>query len=154
MSGARSSRKTRVLLVESDPLLLCNLTLWIDLQTDLAVCGQASNICEGAAAAGRLRPDLAIVDLAFGQESGLRLVELLREKEPGLAIVVLSAYEEDLFALPALRAGADGFVMHRDATESLLKAIRDVSAGRTYLSPNLRRRFWKETWGNRPNAAM
>jgi DNA-binding NarL/FixJ family response regulator len=110
---------------------------------------EASNLREGVAAAVRLGPDLAIVELALGQESGLRLVGLLREKAPGLAILVLSTHEEDLFALPALRAGARGFVMHQDATQDLLKAIRDVLADKIYLSPDLRRRFWKETWGNR-----
>jgi DNA-binding NarL/FixJ family response regulator len=104
---------------------------------------------EGVAAAARLGPDLAIVDLTLGQESGLRLVGLLLEKVPGLAILVLSTHEEDLFALPALRAGARGFVMHQDATNVLLNAIRDVLADKIYLSPNLRRRFWRETWGNR-----
>jgi DNA-binding NarL/FixJ family response regulator len=149
MSGPPQSLKTRVLLVEGHALVRRSLARWIDLQTDLVVCGEASNVREGIEAAVRLKPDLAIVELALGQESGLRLVGLLREKVPGLAILVLSAYGEDLFALPALRAGARGFVMHQDANQDLLKAIRDVLADKIYLSPDLRRRFWKETWGNR-----
>lgn len=137
--------------MESNALLRRSLARWIDLENDLVVCGQASNVCEAATAAARLRPDLAIVELALGQESGLQLVGLLREKVPGLLILVLSTHEEDLFALPALRAGAHGFVMHRDAAKELLKAVRNLSAGKIYLSPNLQRRFWKETWVNRPS---
>jgi DNA-binding NarL/FixJ family response regulator len=149
VTGLPPILKTRVLLVEGHAPVRRSLARWIDLQKDLVVCGEASNLREGVAAAVHLEPDLAIVDLALGQESGLRLVGLLREKVPGLAILVLSTHEEDLFALPALRAGARGFIMHQDAAKDPLKAIRNVLADKIYLSPNLRRRFWKETWGNR-----
>jgi DNA-binding NarL/FixJ family response regulator len=136
-------RKATVLLVQDHPLVRENLARFINLQTDLVVCGEASSSREGAAAAARLRPDLAIVDLALGKESGLWLIGLLRDTAPGLPILVLSMHEEDLFALPSLRAGARGFVMKQDAAKELPKAIRDVLAGEIYLSPQLRQRFWK-----------
>lgn len=108
------------------------------------VCGEASSSREGAAAAARLKPDLAIIGLALGNESGLWLIGLLRDTVPDMPVLVLSMHEEDLFALPALKAGARGFMMLQDAAEELPSAIRDVLAGGIYLSSPLRQRFWKE----------
>ena len=147
MEDVRNSppkRKATVLLVQDHPLVRQNLVRFINRETDLVVCGEASSSREGAAAAARLRPDLAIVDLALGKESGLWLIGLMRDTTPELPILVLSTHEEDLFALPALRAGARGFVMKQDAAKELHRAIRDVLAGEIYLSPQLRQRFWKD----------
>jgi ActR/RegA family two-component response regulator len=147
-------RRATILLVEGHPLVRQNLARFINLQSNLVVCGEASNSREGAAAAARLRPDLAIVGLALGKESGLWLVGLLRETMPELPVLVLSMHEEDLFALPALRAGARGFVMVQDAVKELPNAIRDVLAGGIYLSPPLRRRFWQEPRTKRGGPAL
>jgi DNA-binding NarL/FixJ family response regulator len=137
------AQKTRVLLVEDHARVCEGLATLIDSQEDLVVCGQASSLQGGVRAAARLGPDLAIVDLGLGKESGLQLIGLLQRQRPGLPILVLSMHEEGLLALPALQAGARGFVSKYQAAAELLQAIRQVSAGAIYLSPEVRRRLWK-----------
>jgi DNA-binding NarL/FixJ family response regulator len=138
--------KTKVLLVEDHPLVCQTMAALINSQKDLAVCGQAFSLQEALRAAARLKPDVAIVDLGLGQESGLQLIGLLQQQRPGLPILVVSMHEEDLLALPALRAGARGFVSKHRAATDLLEAIRQVLAGAIYLSPDMRRRFWANRW--------
>lgn len=104
------AQKTRVLLVEDHALVCRSMAALIDSQKDLAVCGQAFSLQEGLRAAARLGPDLAIVDLGLGKDSGLQLIGLLQQQQPGLPILVVSMHEEDLLALPALQAGARGSI--------------------------------------------
>jgi DNA-binding NarL/FixJ family response regulator len=137
------AQKTRVLLVEDHARVCEGLATLIDSQEDLVVCGQASSLQGGIRAVARLGPDLAIVDLGLGKESGLQLIGLLQHQRPGLPILVRSMHEEGLLALPALQVGARGFVSKYKAATELPEAIRQVSAGAIYLSPEVRRRLWK-----------
>lgn len=135
--------KAKVLLVDDHPLVCKSMAELIDSQGDLVVCGQACSLRQALRAAARLRPDLAIVELSLGQESGLQLIGLLQEQRPGLPVLVVSMHEEELFALPALQAGARGFASKHKPAAELLEAIRQVLAGAIYLSPEVQRRFWR-----------
>ncbi|HEY0789891.1 MAG TPA: response regulator transcription factor [Chthoniobacterales bacterium] len=137
MSAAPAKQRTRVLLVDDHLLVRKSLSRLLSLQEDLVVCGEAATADEGAEAAFRLKPDLAIVDLTLGAESGLPLISRLLEQVPGLQVLVLSMHDEEVFALPAMEAGARGFVMKQMATNHLFKAIREVLAGRLYFSARL-----------------
>jgi DNA-binding NarL/FixJ family response regulator len=134
MSSAPTKHRARVLLVDDHLLVRKSLSRLISLQDDLVVCGEAATVDEGTEAALRLKPDLAIVDLTLGTESGLLLIGRLLEQVPGLQVLVLSMHDEDVFAPPARQAGARGFVMKQLATHHLFKAIHEVLAGRLYFS--------------------
>jgi DNA-binding NarL/FixJ family response regulator len=82
-------------------------------------------------------PDIAIVDLALPEGSGLALVKKISTELPGIAVVVLSMHDERYYAERAFRAGARGYVMKGESTSSIAAAIRDVLAGKLYVSPRM-----------------
>ena len=126
--------RSKVLIVDDNLLVRRTLTQLINQSQDLVVFGYASSVDEGPETAVRLKPDLAIVDLTLGSDNSLPLIRQLRERLPHIRILVLSMHEEEVFAFPALRAGANGFVMKQKASQHLFKAIRAVLAGDVYVS--------------------
>jgi DNA-binding NarL/FixJ family response regulator len=126
--------KRRVFLVDDHPLVREWLTNLIDRQPDLVVCGEAETSAAAYEAIAKLRPDVAVVDLALVSASGLELVKQLQVLTPPPITLVLSMHDEVMYAERALRAGARGYVMKRAATRQVIHAIREVLQGRLYVS--------------------
>jgi DNA-binding NarL/FixJ family response regulator len=129
--------KARVLVVEDHPIVLHGLTLLIDDQADLSVCGTATTVPAAVQLAEKLAPDIAVVDLALGDQSGLELIGLLHQSAPALPVLVLSMHDEMAYAERALRAGARGYVMKREAMDHMLTALRRLLAGGMFVSDRL-----------------
>lgn len=106
-------------------------------ERDLEVCGEAESPDAAVQLATSARPDLAIVDLSLTGGTGLDLIRALRESAPTLPVLVLSMHDEALFAERVLRAGARGFIMKGQAITNLVTAIRQVLAGRIYVSEQM-----------------
>jgi DNA-binding NarL/FixJ family response regulator len=121
--------------VDDHPLFRKGLEELIHSEGSFAVCGEAGNASEGIDVIRRLRPDLAIVDLSLPGANGIELIKNIRAEFPKLPILVLSMHDESLYALRALRAGAEGYVMKHEAMANVIQAIREVFDGRPYLSP-------------------
>jgi DNA-binding NarL/FixJ family response regulator len=131
----------RIFLVENHPIVRQGLTQLINQEGDLEICGEAETPKQALEVVDALHPDLAIVDLALKSSSGLDLIKAFRAQMPSMSVLVLSMYNEDLYAERALRAGALGYVMKQEATETLLEAIRCVLQGEVYVSQRLARRI-------------
>lgn len=106
----------------------------LDGQADLKVSATAEDASSALKLAGDLPPDLAIVDISLRESSGLELIKDLRLRHPQIPILVLSMHDEVLYAERVLRAGAEGYVMKSESGEVIIAAIRQVLAGRIYLS--------------------
>ena len=132
----RSPRR-KVLIVDDHPLLRDGLAKVINQQPDLAVCGEAANARAGLAAAAKLRPDVAIVDLSLEDGSGLDLIKDVHARNPALPMLVLSMHPEHLYAERAIRAGARGYLMKREPVERVLAALRKVLAGQMAVSDDV-----------------
>src|SRR3984957_14909051 len=128
------SQKIKVLLVDDHPLVREGLANLINQQSDLEVCGEASNEPQALELIGTAKPAIAIVDISLENGSGLELIKSLKAIHPGVAVLVLSMHDESLYAERALRAGARGYIMKREAPQTLLQAIRKVLAGQVSLS--------------------
>lgn len=128
---------TRVFLVDDHPLVRESLTQLIEQQPDLEVCGEAPSAAAALARVGGARPDVAIVDLSLEGRSGLDLIRDLKLSFPGVAVLVLSMHDEQIFAERALRSGARGYIMKREATKNVIAAIRRIREGKLYLSASL-----------------
>jgi DNA-binding NarL/FixJ family response regulator len=126
--------KSRILLVEDHPIFRMGLAELINNESDLEVCGEAADIAHGLALVKSLRPDLAVIDLALQGRSGLELIKEIHDRNLGVPVLVVSMYDEALYAERALAAGAGGYVMKVEAPESITKAIRSVLQGRLYLA--------------------
>ena len=120
---------TRVFIVDDHPLVREFLASLIDQQPDLTVCGQADDYRSALTGIASTEPDVAIVDLSLGERTGLDLIRDLKAAHPNVAVLVLSMHDEDLYAQRALRAGARGYLMKREATGNVILAIRRVRRG-------------------------
>jgi DNA-binding NarL/FixJ family response regulator len=129
--------KRRILIVDDHPLYRDGLRRFIDSEPDLVCCGEAESSQPGLQAACQLNPDLVIVDLRLQREDGLELLKNLQVRLPTVRTLVLSQKDESVYAQPALRAGAAGYIMKEEATKELLQAIRAVLRGQIYLSSRL-----------------
>ena len=132
-----ATRPATVFLVDDHPLVRESLASLIQRQSDLTVCGEASDATAALAAIGTAKPDVAIVDLSLGGRPGLELVRDLKLLHPQVAVLVLSMHDEGLYAERVLRAGARGYIMKREATGRVIEAIRCVLGGRIYLSQRM-----------------
>jgi len=124
-----------ILIVDDHPLFRKGLEQLIDSDGAFAVCGEAGTASEAMDVIRKLNPDLAIVDLSLPGANGIELIKNIRAEFPKLPILVLSMHDESLYAVRALRAGADGYVMKHEAMANVIHAIREVFDGRPYLSP-------------------
>jgi DNA-binding NarL/FixJ family response regulator len=125
----------RLLIVDDHPLFRKGLEELIHSDAEFAVCGEAGNAAEAMEVIRKLKPDMAIVDLSLPGANGIELIKNIRAEFPSLPILVLSMHDESLYALRALRAGGDGYVMKHEAMANVIQAIREVFNGRPYLSP-------------------
>src|SRR5216110_3603261 len=124
----------QIVIVDDHPLFRKGLEQLIHSDGAFAVCGEASNASEAMDVIRKLDPDLAIVDISLPGANGIELIKNIRAEFPKLPILVLSMQDESLYALRALRAGAQGYVMKQEALANVVNAIREVLAGRPYLS--------------------
>src|SRR5207248_394313 len=125
----------RIVIVDDHPLFRKGLEQLIHSEEAFAVCGEADNASEAMEVIRKLHPDLVIVDLSLPGANGIELIKNIRAEFPKLPILVLSMHEESLYALRALRAGAEGYVMKHEAMANVIHAIHEVFNGRPYLSP-------------------
>ena len=135
--GKPNRKRKRVFVVEDHAIVRESLSMFLNAQRDLSVCGQASSAEEACPAILSSRPDLAIVDLSLEGSSGLDLVKNLKERCPDIPVLVLSMHDESLYAERVLRAGARGYLMKREAGRELLLAVHRVLEGKLYLSARL-----------------
>lgn len=131
-------RKVPILVVDDHALLRRGLAMLINQEADLEVCAEAAS-CQAALQAIKTRtPSLVIVDLVLqGGDDGLGLVKAVSIREPELPMLVLSMHAENVYAERALRAGARGYLCKQQLDDSVLPAIRQILAGKMYMSETL-----------------
>lgn len=125
---------TSVLLIDDHPIFLEGLRRILEGQSDLRVVGETDTIAGAIEQARRQQPDMALLDLGLKDGHGLEALPRLLGASPQTQVIVLSGYGREN-TLPALRAGARGFVGKDTASSSLLKAIRAVQRGEIWASP-------------------
>ncbi len=114
----------------------------------MTVCCTTDQIEQAFDYANRACPhDPAIVDLTLDGSSGMEMMRRLQFEFPALAILILSMHAESIYAEPALKAGARGYLMKQTATDELLQAIRTILQGERYISPQMQQRFMKRNKG-------
>ena len=126
--------KNRIFLIDDHPVVRQGLATLLNQQSDLEVCGEADDAAGALTAIAAAKPDVALVDLSLKTSSGLELVKDLVIQHPTVRVVVLSMYDELIYAERVMRAGASGYVMKRETNNNLLAAIRRVTAGGVFLS--------------------
>ncbi len=128
------AQKAGILIVDDHPIVRQGLSQIINREDDLYVCGEAQTADETIKLVAKLNPHLVIADISIEGASGLDLIKALRTRYSGLPVLVLSIYDELIYAERTLRAGARGYVMKQEAPQTVVTAIRTVLSGKQYLS--------------------
>src|ERR1700736_175663 len=136
-NSAFGTGKKSVFVVDDHPIVRQGLTLLINRESDLAVCGEAEEMHSALAAIQALKPDVLIVDISLNGPDGLELLKNIRITSPRLPVLILSMHDESIYAERALRAGANGYIMKQEATERVLVALRRILSGEIYVSDRI-----------------
>ena len=149
----KSHKKSRIIVVEDHPVLLDGLRQLIGSQPDLACVGAADNTSDAKRVVEQSKPDLMVLDLRLKAGDALELLKSVRVEHPQLKMLVLSQYDELIFAERALRAGASGYIMKENATDEVLRAVRKVLAGELYFSERVAAAVLQRTLREKPSAS-
>ena len=147
----QTQTKSHVVVVEDHPVLCDGLKQLIDGQPDLACLGATDNIPDAKRLVEKCKPDLMILDLRLKGGDALDFIKTLRVEQPEVRMLVLSQYDELLFAERTLRAGASGYIMKENATDEVLRAVRKVLAGELYFSERVAGAVVRRTLREKPD---
>ncbi|WP_422477320.1 response regulator [Pleomorphochaeta sp. DL1XJH-081] len=135
-------QSVKFVVVDDHPLFRQGLVSVIENNNHFKVVGEATGIAEALDIVEVEHPQVILVDISLHQENGLELVKMLKNSHPAIHAIVVSMYDEIIYASSALKAGARGYVMKQEAAETLLEAIGTVLKGKVYLSADMRERLF------------
>lgn len=127
----------RIIIADDHELIREGVKKIIRSSNDMRVAGEAADTGGMLELASRLRPDIAILDIGLPGQDGLEGLEEARRRFPDMPVLILSMHPEERFAIRALKSGAAGYITKSMAAEELIKAIRKVMSGGSYISPRL-----------------
>jgi two-component system response regulator DevR len=132
----------RVFLVDDHEVVRRGLVDLLEADPDLTVVGEAGSCAQALARIPALRPDVAVLDMRLPDGSGVELCRELREKVPGLHTLFLTSYPDEQAMLDAVLAGAGGYVLKDVRGLDLIRAVRDVGAGKSMLTTGRPQPSW------------
>jgi DNA-binding NarL/FixJ family response regulator len=127
----------RVLLVDDHQVVRRGLRTFLEIQDDIEVVGEAADGAEGVARAEELKPDVVLMDVRMPGTDGIEALRKLRELANPAKVLIVTSFTEQRTVVPALRAGASGYVYKDVDPEALAGAIRSVHAGHVLLQPEV-----------------
>jgi DNA-binding NarL/FixJ family response regulator len=143
----------RVVLADDQAVVRDGLVLLLSASEDVEVLGAAGDGEEAVAMCLEHNPDVALLDLRMPELDGAQVTAALAEKSPTIRVLILTTFADDDAVLPALRAGAAGYLTKDTTGEALVAGIREVAAGRTVLDATVQRRLVELATGANPPAA-
>ncbi|MBU1058927.1 MAG: response regulator transcription factor [Proteobacteria bacterium] len=129
--------KSKILIVDDHPIFRMGMKELINQAEDFTVCAVAADIFEARKALAAHAPDMAIIDISLAEDNGLELVKEISSSSKNIPVLVLSMHDESVWAERAIRAGARGYVMKKEASESVISALRNIRQGRIHASSNM-----------------
>jgi len=141
--------KYKILIVDDHPIFCLGMGELINKEPDMAVCGNADSAKAAHKAILDHLPDLVIVDISLKDSNGLDLVKEIDTRFRGIPVLVLSMYDESLYAERALLSGARGYIMKQGAIGSVVQAIRLVMEGKIYASDAVKEKVFERLVSHR-----
>lgn len=136
-----SERKLRVLIADDHQVVRDGLKMLVNRQPDMEVVAEADDGREALAKAKEFQPDVAILDVSMPGMNGLEATRRLKRSYPNVRIVTLTRHTETGYLQQLLEAGALGYVLKQSPSVELIRAVRAVAAGDSYLDPAVTSRF-------------
>jgi two-component system, NarL family, response regulator LiaR len=133
-----------VLLVDDHAVVRQGLRMFLSLDAELNIVGEAANGEEGVALARQLKPDVVLMDLLMPGMDGIAATAVLRREQPKTEVIALTSVLEDRLVVDAIRAGAIGYLLKDTNADELCQAIKAAAAGQVQLSPQAAARLMRE----------
>lgn len=130
-------KKYKVFIVEDHPIVIKGLSQVINKQEFLEVCGYSTNAPDALKKIEQIKPDLITVDINLKDSNGLELIKDIKYSNDDVKILVISMFDENVYAERCIKSGANGYIMKEKLTKELIKAIQAVLNGKTYLSEDI-----------------
>jgi DNA-binding NarL/FixJ family response regulator len=134
----------RILVADDHGIVRSGIRLLLELQTDLEVVAEAADGVEAVEQALATRPDLCILDVGMPRMTGLQAAREIRAQVPGTTVLMLSMHDDEHYLFEALKAGASGYVLKREADQDLVGAVRAVGRGDAFLTNAAERSIIRE----------
>ncbi len=129
--------KLRVLIAEDHGTVREGLRLILQSQSDIEIVGEVGDGKTALETAKQLLPDVVLMDISLPSMSGLKATKLLRECCPEVKVLALTRHKDGAYLQEMLRAGASGYVLKQSSSAELLRALREIASGNSYLDPAL-----------------
>jgi DNA-binding NarL/FixJ family response regulator len=147
-------KKIRVLVVDDHAIVRQGLRTFIDLQGDMEIVGEGTNGIEAVELARSTQPDIVLLDLVMPEMDGVQATSKIIEHSPNSRVIILTSFSEEDQVIPAIRAGAQGYLLKDIAPNELVQAVRDAYLGKVQLHPEIARKLMsavaaEETSSNR-----
>jgi DNA-binding NarL/FixJ family response regulator len=124
----------RLLVADDHGIVRAGIKLLLERQSDLDVVAEAEDGVEAVEQALSSRPDLCILDVGMPRMTGLQAAREIRSQLPGVRVLMLSMHDDEHYLFEALKAGASGYVLKREADQDLVGAVRAVASGEAFLT--------------------
>jgi NarL family two-component system response regulator LiaR len=134
----------KVLLVDDHAVVREGLRTYLDLEDRLAIVGEAANGREAVDKVRALRPDVVLMDLLMPEMDGITATKAIKEVAPEVKIIVLTSFQDDEHILPAIEAGATGYLLKDVSAPELVKAIEGAFQGQAQLHPEVARKLMEQ----------
>ena len=141
-------RKITVLIADDHSLLRQGLKQILGLEKDIDVIGQAADGEEVLQKVQELHPDVILLDINMPKLNGIETLRKLKDRGISSKVIMLTIHDEREYLYETINIGADGYVLKDSDSDSLVKAIKTVYSGETYIQPNLSSMFVKNSDGN------
>jgi NarL family two-component system response regulator LiaR len=135
------SDRIRVLIADDHAVLREGLRSFLELQDGIEIVGDAADGAEAVALAEKLRPAVVLMDLVMPKLDGVEAMRELNQRVPGTRVIILTSYIDDDRLLPAIRAGAAGYLLKNAEPQDLARAIRTAAAGEALIDPSVAARL-------------
>ncbi len=131
--------KIRILLADDHTILRAGLRLLLERQPDFEVVGEAADGRQAVELAEHRRPDIAVLDIGMPMLNGMEAARQINAKLPATGIIILSMHSDEGYVLRSLQAGIRGYLLKDSTDADVIGAIRAVSEGKAFLSPEISR---------------
>ncbi len=143
-------KKIRVLVVDDHAVVRQGLRMFVEMQDDMEVVGEGTTGVEAVELSARLTPDVILLDLLMPQMDGVEATSKILESNPHSHVLILTSFGEDDKVFPAIRAGAQGYLLKDVQPRDLVQAIRETYQGKAQLHPDIARRLMAAVSGDAP----
>jgi NarL family two-component system response regulator LiaR len=145
--------KIKVLIVDDHAIVRQGLRTFLELQSDIEIVGEAENGLQAVEQTGREHPDVVLLDLVMPVMDGIQATPEILARSPQSRVLILTSFGDDDKVFPAIRAGAQGYLLKDIPPQELAQAVREAHRGKTQLHPDIAQKLMADVAARQPGPA-